>query len=113
MFRFDQSHQQTPTPRIAETISVQEVTELLSALADRNRSLSEIAQRIAQFPALSRRVLRMANSALTGTRNEITDAAHAVSMLGSRRLAGILTQLPRDPSGGYRLPDSDVSSTAA
>jgi HD-like signal output (HDOD) protein len=113
MFRFDTQHSESAPPRIASIIPADEVSQLMRALADRNTSLAEVAKRIGQFPALVNRVLRMANSALTGTRNHITDPVHAVSMLGSRRLMTILAQLPADPAGGYRLPEPETPASAA
>jgi c-di-GMP-related signal transduction protein len=113
MFRFDSQHDQANAPRYARTIPATVVRQLLTALSDRDQSISDIAIRIAAFPALNQRILRMANSALTGTREEITDPVHAASMLGSRRLTRILSELPVSPEGDYVLPESDSASTAA
>jgi len=113
MFRFDSPHEALPQPEIVTRISEEEVAIFLAALADRHTSLSDIALRLTRYPPLSRRILRMANSALTGAKEQITDPVHAVSLLGSRRLIEILSSLPADPAGGFRLPESDASSAAA
>ena len=65
------------------------VGELLALLAQEDRELEQVAELVRSDRALSLATLRRANSAVEGSRNEITTVEMAVTRLGSDLLAEI------------------------
>ncbi|MCA9150669.1 MAG: HDOD domain-containing protein, partial [Planctomycetales bacterium] len=62
------------------------VAQLLAACQDPNATASTFEKIIERDPALSVRLLRMANSPLYGLTNEVKGIAHAAAILGIRQL---------------------------
>ena len=58
------------------------LASLNAAIEDANSSASDIGDIISRDPATATKVLRLANSADYGLRNDITTINHAVTMLG-------------------------------
>jgi HD-like signal output (HDOD) protein len=56
--------------------------DLMQEMARPDISLKEVSEKLIQDPALSARVLRVANSSYYGTANRISTVGHAVPMLG-------------------------------
>ncbi len=71
-----------------------ELKLLLEMLEMQELSVSRFGQEVTRHPAVLKALLRAANSSLTGSAVEITDAAHATLFLGSRRVAFLLNTLP-------------------
>ena len=65
------------------------VTRLVAACRNSEGTNKEIEEIIACDPSLSVRVLRLANSPLFCPTRDITSIAHAVTLLGRRRLKSI------------------------
>lgn len=80
---------------------------VVHTLRDSNSSLDEVAEAISLDPGISVRLLRTANSAANGLRRPISDAAHAVVLLGRAYVeAVVLTTvvrnvLPNRPAPGF------------
>ena len=77
-----------------KTILRSELNQLLEMLLNRDSSLITFGQEVSRHPAVSKQILRAANSSLTGSAVEITDLAHATLFLGSRRVEFLLNTLP-------------------
>ncbi len=56
--------------------------ELLALLQSEESSMREIGELIARDPALSAKILQIANSASAGLRHPVSDIAHAAAMIG-------------------------------
>ena len=65
----------------------------INLLADETVGFREVADTLGTDAALSAEVLRLANSPLFGPRNGVKNVAHAVAVVGSRRLTGLLLTL--------------------
>lgn len=65
------------------------VSQLLALCQDSNAPISKFEKIIETDPALSVRLLRMANSPLYGLAHEVRSIAHAVSILGLRQLRAL------------------------
>ncbi len=68
------------------------VGQLSSMLEDRGASLHDVARLIGQDPAISAKVLRLANSAHYGRENVLVDLHEAASVLGTKVLCAIVLQ---------------------
>lgn len=85
------------------------LTEVLKALGDGHLSTLHCVALIEHDPALSARMLRLANSAFYGRAGSIGSISAAVSLLGLRTVAGVLTaaslrgSLQIDPRAGFSL----------
>ena len=67
--------------------------KVIALLATESVSLSAVADAITTDAALSAEVLRLANSALVGPRRPVTSIPQALPLLGTSRLAGLLSTL--------------------
>jgi putative nucleotidyltransferase with HDIG domain len=67
--------------------------KVMAQLRDDTVSFREVSETLKTDAALSAEVLRLANSALLGPRREIRNIPHAVSVLGMRRLTGVVLTL--------------------
>ncbi len=61
--------------------------QVLKALENEDCGMAEIVQIILRNPAVSMRILKVANSAIYGRTRSVSTVKDAVSMLGSRQLA--------------------------
>lgn len=69
----------------------QAVMALQAVLQDEGASVADCAARIRQDPALTARLLRLANSAFYGAAGRVGSIGDAVRVLGLRTVAGVLT----------------------
>jgi putative nucleotidyltransferase with HDIG domain len=67
--------------------------EVMALLREESVSFREVADKLNTDAALSAEVLRLANSSLLGPQFEVRSIRHAVSMLGMRRLTGLVLTL--------------------
>lgn len=89
MRRIDQPHTQIGSPQPI-AFSDETLQEMISLLQQNEPDLVGFAELLNQYPPVLGRVIQAANSAASGKWNNITDPAHAVSYLGSRRLIQLL-----------------------
>lgn len=80
-------------PRPAK-ISRDELKTLLTLLESSDTSLVRFGNAISSHPAVLQQLLRAANSSLTGSATEISDATRATLYLGTRRVQYLLNTLP-------------------
>jgi HD-like signal output (HDOD) protein len=92
-------------PRLAK-IPRSELNGLIEMLHSSDASLVKFGQAAARYPLLIKQIMRAANSSLTGSAVEITEAAHAVLFLGTRRVTLLLNTLPPE------IIEEDVESNA-
>lgn len=64
--------------------------KLLGAIAQDDCSMKKISDLVGSDAAFSAEVLRLANSAMLGLRHEVVSILHAVSVLGTHRLRGLV-----------------------
>lgn len=62
------------------------LNKLVATLADERVSFAAVSELIEKDAVLAGRVLRVVNSAIFGTRNEVNSVRHAVSMIGIQKL---------------------------
>lgn len=76
---------------IGELVSLPEIALKINQMVDDPRvNVEDISKLIAQDPALSARLLRLANSALFGLSREVSTLSHAITLLGSKRLRDLV-----------------------
>ena len=63
---------------------------MLKLIQNKNAELSEIARLIEADPILTMKLLRVANSPIFATRNEIRSIQHALMLLGMKRISNIV-----------------------
>lgn len=80
-------------PRPAK-ISRDELQVLISLLESADTSLIRFGNAVSSHPAVLQHLLRAANSSLTGSVTEISDATRATLYLGTRRVLFLLNTLP-------------------
>lgn len=80
-------------PRPAR-ISREELNGLVTLLESSDTSLIRFGNAVSSHPAVLQCLLRAANSSLTGSVYEITDATRATLHLGTRRVLYLLNTLP-------------------
>lgn len=80
-------------PRPAR-ISRDELTALVTLLESSDTSLIRFGNAVSSHPAVLQQLLRAANSSLTGSATEISDATRATLFLGTRRVLYLLNTLP-------------------
>lgn len=80
-------------PRPAK-ISREELQALITLLESSDTSLIRFGNAVSSHPAVLQQLLRAANSTLTGSTTEISDATRATLYLGTRRVLYLLTTLP-------------------
>jgi putative nucleotidyltransferase with HDIG domain len=102
----------TPQQMVAEIgslISFPEVALQVNQLInDEDSSVSDIAKVIEHDPALTARLLKVANSAMLNTGVEITDVDRAITRLGSRQINELLLGI--DVAHSFdKMPNSIVS----
>ncbi len=73
-----------------------DLKNLVEMLERPDYSMSKIGAEVSSHPAIVQEILRAANSSLTGAAGQITDPAHAILFLGSRRVIFLLNTLPED-----------------
>lgn len=64
--------------------------KVLKLIQNKNAELSEIARLIEADPILTMKLLRVANSPIFATRNEIRSIQHALMLLGMKRISNIV-----------------------
>jgi EAL and modified HD-GYP domain-containing signal transduction protein len=69
---------------------------LLRRLNDPTTSLTELAQMIEPNEVLSGRIIERANSALFGTRRQVTSLKQAVLLIGFRNARNILAEMEEE-----------------
>ena len=69
------------------------VTEMLRLLVDDNYSIDEMMELVQQDPALTARVLRLANSAIYGRPRQIESLSQAMVVLGGKELHRLVTTI--------------------
>src|SRR6266568_6262545 len=86
----------SPLPRTAQPWALKNLppfrpvaVKLLRLTAQDDVPLNRIQAVLRTDVAFSAEVLRLANSALIGSRNEVNSVAHAVALLGLERLKGL------------------------
>jgi len=75
-------------------ISRDELQNLIGLLESADTSLIRFGNAVSSHPAVLQHLLRAANSSLTGSVSEITDATRATLFLGTRRVLFLLNTLP-------------------
>ena len=80
-------------PRPAK-ISRDELQALITLLESTDTSLIRFGNAVSSHPAVLQVLLRTANSSLTGSATEISDATRATLFLGTRRVLYLLNTLP-------------------
>jgi len=80
-------------PRPAK-ISRDELKALVALLESSDTSLILFGNSVSAHPAVLQHLLRAANSSLTGSISEISDATRATLYLGTRRVLYLLNTLP-------------------
>lgn len=80
-------------PRPAR-ISRNELQNLITLLESSDTSLIRFGNAVSSHPAVLQHLLRAANSSLTGSSTEISDATRATLFLGTRRVLDLLNTLP-------------------
>lgn len=80
-------------PRPAK-ISRDELKGLVTLLESSDTSLIRFGNAVSAHPAVLQHLLRAANSSLTGSISEISDATRATLFLGTRRVLYLLNTLP-------------------
>lgn len=104
---FQGLHLQRPTLLEQRTLSPSQLicVRLLNDLADPDMEITRIEQMVGSDPGLTLRLLRTANSAAAGSRNEVTSLRQALVLIGPRRLRSwvVLTLL----EGGTTTSSSD------
>ena len=80
-------------PRPAR-ISRDELKALVTLLESADTSLMRFGNAVSGHPAVLQHLLRAANSSLTGSVTEISDATRATLYLGTRRVLYLLNNLP-------------------
>ncbi|MBC7967826.1 MAG: HDOD domain-containing protein [Fuerstia sp.] len=83
-----------------------ELNQLVEMLRASDVSLIKFGQAAARHPVILKQIMRAANSSLTGSAVEITEPAHAVLFLGTRRVTFLLDTLPPE------IIEEDVQSIA-
>jgi HD-like signal output (HDOD) protein len=77
-------------------ISREELKALSMLLESSDTSLIRFGNAVSSHPAVLQYLLRAANSSLTGSVSEITDATRATLYLGTRRVLYLLDTLPAE-----------------
>ncbi|RLT05492.1 MAG: HDOD domain-containing protein [Planctomycetota bacterium] len=84
-----------------------ELNQFIIMLRASDVSLIQFGQAIAKHPVVLKQILRTANSSLTGSAVEITEASHAVLFLGTNRVIFLLNTLPPEIIEEDLLSDGD------
>ena len=95
-------------PRPAR-ISREELQSLIDLLESSDTSLFQFGNAVSSHPAVLQQLLRTANSTLTGSISEISDATRATLYLGTRRVLFLLNTLPPElieEENAEKLPTS-------
>ncbi len=86
--------------------------ELLSLLSDDETTVEQLEEAVQKNPAISAKLLQIANSAYYGARGSVTSIGEAVSMLGLDTVRGIVTSahlFDAMPAAGIKdLPISEL-----
>ncbi|MCA9061445.1 MAG: HDOD domain-containing protein [Planctomycetaceae bacterium] len=96
--RIDAGHPQSGPPHSVDSLRREEIDALLNDLLQSDLSIAEFSEKLRAFPAITRRILMLANSAARAGHAEISESAHACAFLGSVRLAQLLEQLGQEVS---------------
>ena len=73
-----------------------EINQLVEMLRASDVSMVKFGHEVARHPVVLKQIMRAANSSLTGSAVEITEPAHAVLFLGTRRVTFLLGTLPAE-----------------
>lgn len=89
-------HSDLARAALAENVTIPTLPSVVSRinalLADENSGLRDVGREIAQDAPISSKMLRLANSAVYGTRERVLSAEHAASVLGMRVVRNLVMQ---------------------
>ena len=95
-WRIDLAHRIPPDPHMFTLPKKPEIRLLMVQLDDDDVELRSFSRRLAKYPGLYRYVVAYANYMLPSRERRVSDASHAMALLGIRRVHDVLGSLIDD-----------------